>query len=271
MISYEGYFKINPKLNDYDKYYLLNFNKTIHLKRNVSYLRDTYKGRNGYNGIYGIYGEFFVNFVVDINGKDLDNETFSDFIKHNDSIIDHEKSPPTQPNKYCPWVPNSNGDKLFFKPLDKIIITNKNENKEYIESFQWMNWIVNNIIKNKYKVNGYFEIINKKENYHKTLKINNNKFTLESNYLTSVKDDNDILNEIIILTKNKELEWIKTKSNFYKSKININKNFIIILLLINKKLNIYIKKNNKTQIYKKINNVNNVLILKNIINYDYGK
>jgi hypothetical protein len=86
-----GRFELDKPLTDEQANYINKFADTRRMKRDVNKLNDLYKGEHGLNGNYGIQGEFFVG-AAGFAGQD-----------HDDSIIDYNTPPKTQPSLWCQW------------------------------------------------------------------------------------------------------------------------------------------------------------------------
>lgn len=253
-----GYYNITPKLTDYDKFYLLNFNLTPHLKRNVDLLDKIYNGKNGYKGYYGIEGELFINYKVDFNGHPLNNPGLN---KINKKVVIDNKPPSEQPNIICPWKPTLDGKNLI-----------SGNYKVYHNNYGWLKWLIKNFfIKNNYELNGEVNIIN--NNKKNTIKIEKNEISCKikdyhdktDSNKKSGKSNNEIVEDLIDKTKNKEIIWNNDDIKYYtfisiKDRIDI----LIHLYIKNQSiLNIYIRKGNSKKLVKSIKN----LKVNELINY----
>jgi hypothetical protein len=81
--EFTGRLNLNKKLSLLDKEFLLAFNNTRRMKRNLVG--------------YGVEGEFYV----------ANQENFGQ--KHTPDIIDYNESPSTQPGLWCKWKPTDDG------------------------------------------------------------------------------------------------------------------------------------------------------------------
>lgn len=265
-----GYFDITPELTDYDKFYLLNFTKTKHIKRDPLILSDIYENRNGYNGFYGEDGKYFINYVVNSNGKSFGN--YHNNINDNKSIIDDKVPPSKLPNIYCPWVMDDN----------RLIPLRSNKHNRH---FSWLRWLINEFFDNhtlnkfrnnkKYKLNGRImllstvsirtiEVKDNVINYKwepKNSTNNDDKFNFH--IVPNKKNDKEIINDLIQLTKTNKIKWgvYEINSPFVDRKYFTNIKYdggitIFFSFLVKSKDNdvlyIYINKNKKSKKIKEI-------------------
>ena len=282
MINKYGFFNITPKLTDYNRYYLYNFHATPHLKRDSDKLNKVYDGSNGYNGQYGKNGEFFIKNITDTNGKILNTNRNIYEIKDFDTIIDFKNNPPSQPSINCPWKPNKDGTKL---------ITNEDV-LHYQNDYGWIKWLIRNIFKDKYTLNGEYTSnkgddtkritikdnkisIRVKNGYPSTSSTNgktgfntkNTKISIHNGTLTinpqKKKESHEIINDLINRTKNNNIKWrnepISIKGSKYLTNIDFGSGVKILLSLFTQKfnsnknyINIHVEKNNNLYFYKTI-------------------
>lgn len=271
-----GYYNITPKLTDYDRFYLLNFNLTSHLKRDVNLLNKIYDKRNGYNGYYGDNGEFFINYKVDANGVRLNYKKNDILIRTSNQIVVDNNPPGDQPNIICPWKPTLDGKKFI-----------SNNYEIYHNNYGWLKWLLKNFfIKNNYELNGEVSIIN--NNNKIIVKIEKNKIIRkikDNQQITNLNNKNkktklnnrkksnvEILEEIIEKTRNKEILWVKDNHSYadkYYTHIPIEDRIDILINLyngtsdFNNYMNIYIKKGDKKSFLTTIKN----LKINELINY----
>jgi hypothetical protein len=119
--EFTGSFTITPTLTETDRVFLEKFNETRRMARNI-------KG-------YGVEGEFYVE------GKG----SFGQY--DDDTVIDHNRPPKTQPGLWCQWVPNEDGNELVWDKGEKFY--------NYVE---WLEYLIKSIlIPRGYTVNGEVE------------------------------------------------------------------------------------------------------------------
>lgn len=260
-IKFEGYFNITPKLSDYDRYYLLNFNLTPRYKRDPILLQKHYNGQNGYKGDYGVDGEYFINYKITAEKDSIESDTFLNFLDDYKTIISDKQLPSDQPGVFCPWKPNDTGDKLIVS-----------DSYQYNHNYGWLKWLITSFFKDKYKLNGEFII---QSSNIKKISIKDNDIKIRTSEIESNKIDNlllkknndNIINDILKLTIMDDIDWVIDKDiNFldlikYKTVIKVKNNFNIIINLYiykdvnnNNYLNIYIEKDKILRFYKMIKN-----------------
>jgi hypothetical protein len=142
--DFSGSFKLNKKLDKETHEFLTKFSETRRMKRRLP-------------AKYGVEGEFFVD-GTGMFGQDRD-----------DTIIDYNRPPATQPGLWCQWIPSEdgtaiewNGGEKFYEyiPWIKYIIANFLAPKGYVLNgeVQWQGEdsddqgiieIVNNVVKTK--------------------------------------------------------------------------------------------------------------------------
>lgn len=117
--DFSGRFELDKPLAPKMKKFLTMFNETRRMKRNV-------------DEAFGIDGEFFV-FGTGSYGQDQDN-----------SIVDFNQQPSTQPSLWCQWVPNEDGTAIEWDGGEKF----------YAYS-EWLFYLINKILApNGYTLNG---------------------------------------------------------------------------------------------------------------------
>lgn len=120
--DFKGQFEITPKLRPEDRKFLKKFSETRRVKRNV-------------DPKYGVDGEFYVE-GKGFMGQD-DDET----------IIDGNTPPSTQPSLWCQWTPNKAGTALAWDGGEKFY--------DYVE---WLQYLIDKILAPRgYKLNGQVE------------------------------------------------------------------------------------------------------------------
>jgi hypothetical protein len=108
--DFEGQFNLDKPLDDETYQFLVKFNKTRRMKRNVG-------------PEYGLEGEFY------IDGKGLMGQD------HEANVINYNEPPITQPSLWCQWKPTE--DKLH-------IVSDGNEGfSDYID---WIKYLIDKIL-----------------------------------------------------------------------------------------------------------------------------
>jgi hypothetical protein len=117
--DFAGRFELDKPLAPKMKKFLTMFNETRRMKRNV-------------DEAFGIDGEFFV-FGTGSYGQDQDN-----------TIVDYNQQPSTQPSLWCQWVPNEDGTAIEWDGGEKF----------YAYS-EWLFYLINKVLApNGYTLNG---------------------------------------------------------------------------------------------------------------------
>lgn len=118
--EFTGTFWLNTPLEERHRVYLQKFNKTRRMRRDVSRLPyDPYRAAVGLAA--GIEGEYFVA-GAGFAGQD-----------HDDSILNYNSAPKTQPGLWCQWQPNTSGTAIkwdggekFYKYEEWLTYLNEN-------------------------------------------------------------------------------------------------------------------------------------------------
>lgn len=117
--DFEGRFKLNRKLKKKDQEFLTKFAETRRMARNVG-------------PEFGVEGEFYVD-GKGFAGQDSD-----------ETILDYNRPPRTQPGLWCQWVPSEDGQFLQWDGSEKFY--------NYVE---WLKYLIDKILAPRgYKLNG---------------------------------------------------------------------------------------------------------------------
>lgn len=125
MTDFRGSFKLSKPATQEQIEYLNRFSYTRRMKRDVKKLNELYKGEFGLPGVgYGKEGEFFCKFDGNFGQS------------REDSIIEYNTHPSTQPGLWCQWVLTNDGTELEWDGREKFY--------NYVE---WLQYIVENFFK----------------------------------------------------------------------------------------------------------------------------
>ncbi len=154
--EFYGKIEITPALPLEITKYINKFNGVRHMKRDVKILEEKYKGEGGFNGKYGVEGEYFINGTGFMGQGD------------DESVLDHNTPPSTQPGLWCQWIITEDGKYIEWDGGEK-----------FYESVEWMEYIIENFIGAEYSCNGKIEAQGEDRYDHWWLVVNNNKVEYE--------------------------------------------------------------------------------------------
>jgi len=131
--EFKGSFKLDKPLKKKHRKYLTAFANTRRMKRDLiiaDSLKD--KRRKKVNLPIGQDGEYFVG-GNGFMGDEIDQ-----------SVLESNYPPSTQPGLWCQWIPNEEGTEIVWNGVEKFYY--------YIE---WLQYIIDNFFKRwEYKLNG---------------------------------------------------------------------------------------------------------------------
>lgn len=146
--DFTGSFKLNKPLDP----------DTLKLLRGLSGTRRM--ARKVDEKLYGIEGEFYIDGSGDF-GQDKD-----------DTVIDYNCPPRTQPSLWLQWIPNHDGTEIEWDGNEKFY--------GYIE---WIQYLIDKILKPRgYKLNGTVEWEGENSNDFGRIVIKNNKVTIKKGH-----------------------------------------------------------------------------------------
>jgi len=112
--DFEGSFQLSKPATEQQIAYLNRFSYTRRVKRDVTILKETQGGAYGLNDEYGVEGEFFVG-------------------ECEKSINEINRTPSTQPGRWCDWVLTEDGTYRQWNGGEKFY--------NYVE---WLEYLINN-------------------------------------------------------------------------------------------------------------------------------
>ena len=129
---YGEFFKVTPILSKAHRDYLEKFSYIRHMKRDVKKLvdvKDDFREAVGLSP--GIDGEFYV-------GSCIDSNCGQGFPGHgrDDSILEYNYNPQSQPGLWCQWTPNEEGDTIEWDGGEK-----------FYGPEEWLQYIIDSFIK----------------------------------------------------------------------------------------------------------------------------
>ena len=134
--EFNGQFNLNKKLTKSRKEYLLKFAETRRMKRDpkkAEKLDDEIRRKVGLP--IGEEAEYFVG-GLGFYGQDRD-----------ESVVEYNSPPKTQPRLWCQWIPNDDGTALIWDGKEKFY--------EYVT---WIKYLINNFLEPwGYVLNGTVE------------------------------------------------------------------------------------------------------------------
>jgi len=141
--EFDGQFILNKKLDIETHQYLIKFNESRRMKRDMT----------SHGAHYGVEGEFYV-----------DGEGFAGQ-DHEDTVIDYNRPPSTQPGLWCQWRPNDSGTAIQWDGGEK-----------FYHYEQWLKYIIVNFLAPKgYILNGEVQYRGEDQEDFGILTVENNK------------------------------------------------------------------------------------------------
>lgn len=151
--DFQGEFKLNKPLTTKHRVYLTKFAETRRMLRNpvrAAKLPDPERLAVGL--LVGNDGEYFVG-AQGFAGQE-----------HDDSIIDYNTPPSTQPGLWCQWIPTEDGTAIVWDGGEKFY--------EYVE---WLEYLINNFLAPwGYVLNGEVEWFGEDANDRGKIVVSNN-------------------------------------------------------------------------------------------------
>tara|TARA_B100000315_G_scaffold243129_1_gene266168 strand:+ start:3258 stop:3848 length:591 start_codon:yes stop_codon:yes gene_type:complete len=139
--DFKGSFELDKPLTEEQKHYYNNWKSLRRVKRDSDKLNDKYEGKYGLEGDYGIEGEYFGYIPEEFSDKDGNfdwskegsTEWINNFPNPDDSIIDDNHPPSTQPGLWCQW--EIEDDKLVWDGGEK-----------FYNYKEWLDYIIKNFL-----------------------------------------------------------------------------------------------------------------------------
>lgn len=154
--EFEGVFVLDRELDDKTFFFLYNLANTRRMKRDVLKLPKVGYGEYGFEN-WGIDGEYYVNGGSGFMGRKSEN-----------SIIDYNIPPSTQPGLWCKWIPLLNRKEISWTGEEKFY--------NYIE---WLEYIIKILEMRGYKLNGNVKWYGENHSDRGEINVENNKINIK--------------------------------------------------------------------------------------------
>lgn len=159
------------------KNYINKFSKTRRMERDVNKIKETFPdwAKNCFNGNLGINGEYFVGGNGFMGQED------------DESVINHNCPPKTQPGLWCQWIINDNGELEW------------DGNEKFYNYVEWLIYMINNFfVPSRYVLNGNIVFQGEDVDDFGTICVKDNVVTVQYGIrISSLADisDNDLIAE----------------------------------------------------------------------------
>jgi hypothetical protein len=150
--EFVGCFKINKPLDPITANLINGINRTRRMARDLTKLGFSIEESDG----YGIDGEFYYPPITTDFGQE-----------HDESILDYNYPPRTQPGLWCHWYYNEQHQYIAWDDGEKFY--------EYIE---WLEYLIHNILEPEYVLNGTVKFQGEDEGDRGVIKVIDNVLTV---------------------------------------------------------------------------------------------
>ena len=175
--NFYGSVTFNKPITEELKNYINKFGETRRMKRDVEKIKKTFPDweKNCFNGNLGVDGEYFVG-GNGFMGQDRD-----------DSIVDYNYPPETQPGLWCQWMIDDDGNLVW------------DGGEKFYEYGEWLTYLIENFLApSGYVCNGEIEFQGEDMNDFGTIYVKDNVVTVEYGMrIQSLEDisDDDLIAE----------------------------------------------------------------------------
>ena len=175
--DFYGSVSFNKPIADELKNYINTFSETRRMKRDVEKIKKTFPDweKNCFNGNLGVDGEYFVG-GNGFMGQDRD-----------DSIVNYNYPPETQPGLWCQWMIDDDGNLVW------------DGGEKFYEYGEWLTYLIDNFLApSGYVCNGEIEFQGEDMNDFGTIHVKDNVVTVEYGMrIQSLEDisDDDLIAE----------------------------------------------------------------------------
>lgn len=156
--DFYGSVTFNKPITEELKNYINKFGETRRMKRDVEKIKKTFPDweKNCFNGNLGVDGEYFVG-GNGFMGQDRD-----------DSIVDYNYPPETQPGLWCQWMIDDDGNLVW------------DGGEKFYEYGEWLKYLIENFLApSGYVCNGEIEFQGEDMNDFGTIHVKDNVVTVE--------------------------------------------------------------------------------------------
>ena len=175
--DFYGSVTFNKPITEELKNYINKFGETRRMKRDVEKIKKTFPDweKNCFNGNLGVNGEYFVG-GNGFMGQDRD-----------DSIVNYNDPPETQPGLWCQWMIDDDGNLVW------------DGGEKFYEYGEWLTYLIENFLApSGYVCNGEIEFQGEDMNDFGTIHVKDNVVTVEYGMrIQSLEDisDDDLIAE----------------------------------------------------------------------------
>ena len=175
--DFYGSVTFNKPITEELKNYINKFGETRRMKRDVEKIKKNFPDweKNCFNGNLGVDGEYFVG-GNGFMGQDRD-----------DSIVDYNYPPETQPGLWCQWMIDDDGNLVW------------DGGEKFYEYGEWLTYLIENFLApSGYVCNGEIEFQGEDMNDFGTIHVKDNVVTVEYGMrIQSLEDisDDDLIAE----------------------------------------------------------------------------
>ena len=175
--DFYGSVTFNKPITEELKNYINKFGETRRMKRDVEKIKKTFPDweKNCFNGNLGVDGEYFVG-GNGFMGQDRD-----------DSIVNYNYPPETQPGLWCQWMIDDDGNFVW------------DGGEKFYEYGEWLTYLIDNFLApSGYVCNGEIEFQGEDMNDFGTIHVKDNVVTVEYGMrIQSLEDisDDDLIAE----------------------------------------------------------------------------
>jgi len=153
--DFNGSLELTPPANEELTTFINAWKNTRRMKRDVSKLNEMFEGRKGLKGNYGVDGEFFIG--EGSFGQDRD-----------DSVLEYNAPPSTQPGLWCQWELSEDGKYLEW-----------DEGEKFYNYVEWLEYMIANFFEpNDIKLNGDIEWFGEESDDRGIIRVTDNKIKI---------------------------------------------------------------------------------------------